>query len=77
MRTKIIGLAEVAELLGITTTSARTYHGRAQKNRRLGKHTPANLPAPDYTIGGRPAWNQRTIQMWMLNRPGRGVRTDL
>ena len=66
-------LKAVAEYLGITADSARTYHGRAQHNRRNGTPRPGDLPEPDLIVAGRPAWTKETITTWAHNRPGKGV----
>jgi hypothetical protein len=66
-------LKAVAEYLGITADSARTYHGRAQHNRRNGTPRPGDLPPADGRVGNSPVWDVSTIEDWILQRPGQGV----
>lgn len=66
-------LAAVADHLGISADSARTYHTRAQHNRRIGNPRPGDLPEPDLIVAGRPAWTKETIETWTSSRPGKGV----
>lgn len=65
-------LTAIAHRLGITPDSARTYHARSQQHRA--KHTPkpGDMPPPDYTVAGRPAWEKETIEAWITARPGKG-----
>lgn len=81
--TKLLGYAELAELLGISVESARTYNGRAQLHRRQAEEQgdpsiirPGDLPAPDQVFGKSPVWEEKTIARWMRNRPGQGVNLD-
>lgn len=55
--------SEVAQYLGVQLGTVATYRRRGQ------------MPAPDITVGGRPAWRPATIREWHANRPGRGWRT--
>lgn len=71
--TEYLDLTGIAAAAGITPDSARTYHTRAVANRRSGSPKPGDLPEPDITIAGRPAWRADTIQTWMANRPGQGA----
>jgi predicted DNA-binding transcriptional regulator AlpA len=68
-----LGLPELSEMLGVTYNSARTYHGRAEINRRRGKSKPGDLPPPDRRFGRSPVWRLSTIERWMPHRPGRGT----
>ncbi|QIN94396.1 helix-turn-helix DNA-binding domain protein [Arthrobacter phage Abba] len=81
--TKLLGYVELAELLGISVESARTYNGRAQLHRRQAEETgdaslirPGDLPAPDQVFGKSPVWEEKTIDRWLKNRPGQGVNLD-
>jgi hypothetical protein len=65
-------LAAIAERLGITVGSARTYHGRAEQRRRAGKPRPGDLPPPDGRVGNSPIWDAVTIEAWIARRPGQG-----
>ena len=67
-------LAQIASRVGITADSARTYHTRAQANRRKGTPKPGDLPPPDYVVAGRPAWNEETVDAWISIRPGKTGR---
>jgi hypothetical protein len=81
-------LEEVATAIGVTYNSARTYHGRAEMNRKHGakprpsckmcqaglhSEKPGDLPPPDRYFGKSPAWKPDTIQQWIETRPGRGI----
>ena len=68
------GLREVARYAGVTYNSARTYHGRAEINRRAGDPKPGDLPPPDARFGNSPVWRPETIVRWYtIQRPGRGA----
>ncbi|MFT4471381.1 hypothetical protein ACMX2H_15875 [Arthrobacter sulfonylureivorans] len=80
-KTDILGFQELADLLGIGLTSARTYHSRASFHRRQAALTgdrsivrPGDLPKPDGKFGNSPYWERRTIEKWLRRRPGRGGR---
>ncbi len=47
-----VGLAEIAERLGATRIVVDQWRTRGR------------LPAPDWTVGGRPAWRWSTIEEW-------------
>lgn len=81
-------LHELAERLGVTYNSARTYHGRSEINRRHGQKPvpscklcqagehgpkPGDLPPPDRHFGRSPVWYPETIENWLPTRPGRGA----
>lgn len=66
-------LYDLADVLGVTYNSARTYHGRAEINRRRGNPKPGDLPPPDRRFGRSPVWTPETIESWMPTRPGRGA----
>lgn len=66
-------LEEVAEAVGVTYNSARTYHGRAEINRKKEDPKPGDLPPPDRYFGRSPVWKPATIRKWLSNRPGRGA----
>lgn len=81
--TKLLGYEELAEKLGISVDSARTYNGRAHRHRRMAeKHNdpslirPGDLPEPDAYFGQSPVWKESTIDRWIKNRPGQGVNVD-
>lgn len=81
--TKYLGYDELAEKLGISVNSARTYNGRAQRHRRQAEETgdqtlvrPGDLPEPDKYFGNSPVWKEATIDRWLKNRPGQGVNLD-
>lgn len=65
-------LKAIADRLGITVGSARTYHGRAEQNRRAGTPKRKDLPPPDGRVGHSPIWEPATIEAWIARRPGRG-----
>lgn len=66
-------LYDLADVLGVTYNSARTYHGRAEINRRRENPRPGDLPPPDRRFGRSPVWKPETIQSWLPMRPGRGA----
>lgn len=66
-------LHDLAVVLGVTYNSARTYHGRAEINRRIGAVKPGDLPPPDRKFGRSPVWYPKTIEKWLPSRPGRGA----
>lgn len=47
-----VGMVEVAQRLGVAYRTVVTWG-----NRKV-------LPARDYTVGGRPAWEWATIRAW-------------
>lgn len=65
-------LTAIADRLGITVGSARTYHGRAEQNRRAGTPKRKDLPPPDGRVGNSPVWDEATIEAWIKQRPGKG-----
>lgn len=56
--TDIVDLGEIAVRLNVQRNTAEMW-----RKRRL-------LPAPDFTVGGRPGWMWSTIQKW-ATRTGR------
>ena len=69
----LVDLATIAEMLGVTVGSARTYNQRARVNRRNRTPKPGDLPAADTYLGGSPCWRRQTIEHWIATRPGRGA----
>jgi hypothetical protein len=68
------GLREIADYLGVKYSSARTYHGRAEINRRKGTSRPGDMPAPDHRFGNSPVWDAEKIIVWKHTaRPGKGA----
>jgi hypothetical protein len=68
------GLRDIAEYLGVQYSSARTYHGRAEINRRRGTVRPGDMPAPDRRYGNSPVWEIEKIILWnKTSRPGKGA----
>ena len=54
-------VAKVAEHLGLSVSSVRSYRARGR------------MPAEDGTIGNSPWWWEDTITEWEQERPGQGV----
>jgi excisionase family DNA binding protein len=52
MDTEPVGLAEIAERLGVTRSTVDQWRHRGV------------LPEPRWTVGGRPAWDWTTIAEW-------------
>ena len=68
------GLREIARYANVTYNSVRTYHGRAEINRRNGTPKPGDMPPPDARFGNSPVWHPETIIRWYtVQRPGKGV----
>lgn len=70
-RPDLLSLVDVADLMRRlsgtdtpTDESLRVLHKRAQKRRADGKGKRTDLPAPDRTVSGRPAWYRSTIENW-------------
>lgn len=63
----------VAELLELSYSTIRGYHGLATQRRRDGETRPGDFPEPDYVFGQAPVWKEATIRRWQHYRPGRGA----
>ena len=61
MTEHFLSRAEVAEMIGVKSTSIVKY----------------DLPVPDAMIANIRGWRPETIREWQSRRPGRGARTDL
>uniref|UniRef100_A0AAU7J8G6 DNA binding protein n=1 Tax=Microbacterium phage Merry TaxID=3144827 RepID=A0AAU7J8G6_9VIRU len=61
---ELLGLADIATILGLSAASVRTYHTDATRRRRADESLPQDMPAPDVTIGRTPAWERRTVLAW-------------
>ncbi len=48
----VVGLADIAERLAVDRNLLDQWKFRGL------------LPEPEWTVGGRPAWNWRTIEKW-------------
>lgn len=63
-RGQLIGLAGVAELLGVSVNTVGAYRARGR------------LPKPDdLSVPDRPRWREATITAWHAGRPGQGNHT--
>lgn len=51
-----LGIAELAERMGVTASTVRAYRSRGQ------------LPDPDITLGQSPGWESATIEAWLRTR---------
>lgn len=56
-----VGLVEIARLCGVTRDTVDSWRSRGV------------LPAPRWTVGGRPAWDLATIERW-AHATGRHVK---
>lgn len=69
MTTEYLGTAAVAQRVGLTVPTIRSYILKDL------------MPAPDVIIttpsGPLRGWSPETIDQWQRSRPGRGARTDL
>jgi len=64
-----MGTGAVAEYLGLTTRSIKSYVGKGQI-----VEADVIIEGPGYLVRG---WSKETIDEWMKTRPGQGARTDL
>lgn len=71
---ELLGLADIADVLGLTPASARTYHTDAVRRRREGAPLPQDMPEPDVRIGRTPGWKVSTIEVWQEARRQAGER---
>lgn len=69
MTTTYMGTGAVAEYLGLTTRSIKSYVGKGQI-----AEADVIIEGPGYLVRG---WSKETIDEWMKTRPGQGARTDL
>lgn len=72
-----LGYAELAEKLGVTIGTVRTYNERARAHRAKAAETgdvthilQGDLPEPDGRFGQSPYWHESTINRWLKERPG-------
>lgn len=73
----LFGISDVADWLGVTVATVRTYHRDASRRRREGQPRVGDMPKPMQHVGGHPAWTKAQLEDWVARRPGRGRRTDL
>lgn len=71
---ELIGLADIATILGLSPASVRTYHTDANRRRREGTTLDQDMPAPDMVIGRTPAWKRETIDAWKQEREAAAQR---
>lgn len=64
----LLTLAEIAPIIGVAESSIRTYHDRAERNRREENPRPNDMPAPDYRFERTPVWKRATINAWKERR---------
>ena len=68
MTTEYLGTAAVAERVGLTVHTIRSYIFKGL------------MPSPDVVIttpsGPLRGWSPETVDAWQASRPGRGTRTD-
>lgn len=60
----VIGLEEIADLLGMTKLSVMNRRGRDNQARRRGEEGPHLFPEQDWVISGNPVWKPATIKRW-------------
>lgn len=73
-QSELLGLADIAERLGLSPASVRTYHTDANRRRRLNQTLPQDMPPPDVVIGRTPGWKASTIETWQEARQAAGER---
>lgn len=49
---KLVGLVEIAELLGVRQQTAQVWRTRGV------------MPEPDFTVSGTPVWHRQSIVRW-------------
>ncbi|WNO25890.1 helix-turn-helix DNA binding domain protein [Arthrobacter phage Altadena] len=64
---------EIAERLGVTASTIRTYQKRANANRRAGAARDVDLPEPVRRVGQSPLWSEAEIEAWMETRENRNL----
>ena len=69
MTTEYLGTAAVAERLGLTVPTIRSYILKG-----LMPDADAIIATPSAPLRG---WTPETIDTWQASRPGQGARTDL
>ena len=70
---EILDYAEIARRLGVEVDSVRTYHKRAEANRKAGTVSPVDMPAPARRIGQSPVWDAGAIAAWVETRENRNL----
>lgn len=70
----VLGLADIATIIGLAPASVRTYHTDAERRRRDGEPLDSDMPAPDLRIGRTPAWKGETVLAWIEARRVAGER---
>lgn len=70
---EILDYAEIARRLGVEVDSVRTYHKRAEANRKAGTVSPVDMPAPVRRIGQSPVWDLVDIETWAEVRENRNL----
>lgn len=71
---ELLGLADIADVLGLSPASVRTYHTDATRRRRQDASLPQDMPEPDLVIGRTPAWKRETVESWKREREAAGQR---
>jgi predicted DNA-binding transcriptional regulator AlpA len=59
---ELVGMAEIAKLIGVTAPAVRQYRARGI------------LPEPLVTLAIGPIWRRSDIVAWQASRPGKGWR---
>lgn len=68
---EFLDVAAVAELLGVSTATVRSYSSRAHQGAKS-PDTVNPFPAPAIRVSGSPGWNRADILRWAAQRPGKG-----
>ncbi|AVH59948.1 MULTISPECIES: hypothetical protein [Streptomyces] len=69
----LLDLQAIATHLGLSYETVRSYHTKAEANRRAGRPKVGDFPPPDNMFGRSPVWQDTTIDQWAAHRPGRGA----
>lgn len=64
---------EIAERIGVSIDTVRTYQKRAEANRRAGTAAPRDLPAPVRRVGQSPLYAADEIEAWIRTRENRNL----
>lgn len=65
--------AEIADLIGVSVDTVRTYQKRAEANRRAGAPSVRDLPAPVRRVGQSPLYSAEEIGAWIRTRENRNL----
>lgn len=65
---RLVGVEDVAGILGIKVSSLRVHSARSTARRSSGNTIAGNLPEPNYKYGRSPVWLESEIIKWAKTR---------